>query len=293
MSALSVVVPSVNGLPWIEGCLQALSIQQPRVEAIVVEATGAAARELVRQRFPEVLLIERDGPVSVPELRAAGIAAASSQRVAVIEDHVFVRPGWAAALVAAHDAGADVAGGGVENLTTDRLRDWAAFFCEYAGAMAPLPNGEVDALPGMNVSYSRGAIEAMAPLLDEQRWETWIHPHLRRAGMRFVAAPGATVDHAKGFGVREFAGQRWYYSRAHAGERNAQLGPRRWLYAAGSPLLLPLLYVRLARAVIGKRRHLGRFAAATPLVLVYLAVWAAGEAVGYALGGGQSILRVR
>jgi hypothetical protein len=36
-----------------------------------------------------------------------------------------------------------------------------------------------------------------------------------------------------------------------------------------------------------------RFAAATPLLVFYLSAWAVGEAVGYALGGGRSILRVR
>ena len=35
------------------------------------------------------------------------------------------------------------------------------------------------------------------------------------------------------------------------------------------------------------------FLAATPLILLYLATWAAGEAVGYALGGGRSLLKVR
>jgi len=42
-----------------------------------------------------------------------------------------------------------------------------------------------------------------------------------------------------------------------------------------------------------KRRHRGRFLLATPLLLVYLAVYAAGEAVGYAFGGGQSLLKVK
>jgi hypothetical protein len=35
------------------------------------------------------------------------------------------------------------------------------------------------------------------------------------------------------------------------------------------------------------------FIFAAPLVLVYIAIWSAGEAVGYVAGGGDSILRVK
>ena len=50
---------------------------------------------------------------------------------------------------------------------------------------------------------------------------------------------------------------------------------------------------RVARNVLARRRHLAALARATPLILLYSAVWAGGEAIGYALGGGRSLLRVR
>jgi hypothetical protein len=56
---------------------------------------------------------------------------------------------------------------------------------------------------------------------------------------------------------------------------------------------VPLLYFRIARNVLGRHTHRRELLAATPLLLVYLAVWSSGEAVGYALGGGRSLLKVR
>ena len=76
--------------------------------------------------------------------------------------------------------------------------------------------------------------------------------------------------------------------------RNPELGARRFLYALGTPLLVPLLYWRMARNVFSRGR------AATPSSCsrrrsssLYVSVWAFGEAVGYLFGGGRSLLKVR
>jgi hypothetical protein len=145
----------------------------------------------------------------------------------------------------------------------------------------------------MNVSYDRNAIDAMDDLLREGRWETWLHPRLQSCGFELYSDRDAGLDHVKDFGFREFVSQRWHYARSHAGMLNAQLGRKRIVYVLGSPALVPLLYARIARSVLRKRRHRLRFLAASPLVLVYLSVWAAGEAAGYAFGGGRSLLKVK
>ena len=176
---------------------------------------------------------------------------------------------------------------------TERARDWAAFFCEYSAYLAPEPSGEVSDLPGMNVSYDRAALEAIDDLLHEGRWEGWLHARLRKRGFRFWSDPSATLGHAKDFGFLEFCSQRYHYSRSFAGARNADLGWKRALYAIGSPVLVPLIYARIVRNVRARGRHQRELAAATPLIVLYTAVWAFGEVVGYTLGGGRSLLKVR
>lgn len=290
---LSVVVASVNGRPYLLDCLDALARRAPGAEVVVADWTDEETRRQVRERWPDVVLLSFDEPMAVPELRAAGIFAARAPRVAVIEDHCNVLDGWADRIVAAHRDGRHVVGGPIRNEPHRRIRDWAAFLCEYSAFMEPSPVGAVDDLPGMNVSYDREALAAIDDLLREGRWESDLHPRLRERGFALWCEPGAVLAHAKDFGVREFLSQRYHYSRSYAGMRNASLGPRRWLYALGSPLLVPIMLRRIARNVLSRGVHRRELALASPLIVLYTVVWAAGEAIGYAAGGGRSLLRVR
>lgn len=290
---LSVVVASVNGLPYLADCLTALETRAPDAEIVVADWTDDATRETVRRRWPRVRLLSFDEPKTVPELRAAGIADTTSSYVAVIEDHCNVREGWADRIVELHRAGRPVVGGPVYNAATARSRDWAAFFCEYSASMAPAPVGEVETLVGMNVSYDRRALDAMRPLLEQGRWESDLHPHLQRSGLPLFADDAVALDHAKDFGFREFVSQRYHYSRSYAGMRLESLGAQRWVHLLGSPLLVPVLYARIAGNVFRRRVHRRELLKATPLIVLYLCVWSFGEAVGYAFGGGRSLLKVR
>ena len=290
---LSVVVASVNGMPYLGRCLEALHQRCPEAEVIVADWTDAETRKRVRTSWPSTRLLSFDEPMAVPELRAAGIMAARAPYVALIEDHCVVGEGWGKRLLAAHRRGYSVVGGPVRNGETRRIRDWAAFLCEYSGHMEPASSGVVSDLVGMNVSYDRKALAAIDDLVRESRWESWLHPRLRSRGFAFFCDRAAAIDHVKDFGVREFLSQRYHYSRSHAGMRNPELGGKRWVYLVGSPLLVPLMYRRIARNVWQRRGPIKEFLLATPLILLYLAVWAYGEAVGYALGGGRSLLRVR
>lgn len=290
---LSVVIASVNGLPYLERCLDALERNAPEAEVVLADATDEVTRAVVRERWPSVRLVHDELVTTVPGLRAAGIAVARAPFVAVIEDHCLVRAGWSERIVAWHAQGKSAVGGPVNNVVVGRIRDWAAFFCEYSAFLEPVPLGIAPALTGMNVSYDRTAIAAVQDLLDEGRWEGWLHERLRRRGLELWLDPALVIDHDKDFGFVEFAGQRYHYSRAHAGMRNPELGWKRVVYFVGSPLLVPLLYARTARNVRRAPALRRAFRRATPLILVYVAIWALGEAVGYAAGGGDSLARVR
>ena len=290
---LSVVVASVNGFPYLEKCLDALRRHAPGAEVVVADSTDPETRRRIREGWPDVQLHSFEEPTPVPKLRAAGMNAASGSYVAVIEDHCVVTDEWAAAIEHAHAEGHPVVGGPIRNAATDRIRDWAAFLCEYSEHMEPLRQGVAPSLAGMNASYSREAMDAIGEFLRRGLWETWLHPHLQAQGFELWCESRAVLLHDKGFGVGEFLGQRYHFARAYAGMRNPELGWKRAVYCLGTPLLIPLVYSRIARNVRRRRRHGAEFLKATPLITLYLVAWSAGEAVGYAAGGGKSILRVK
>lgn len=290
---LSVVVPSVYGFPYIGACIDALESRCPGAEIIVADSTDESTRSRISEGWPNVRLISFNRPTPIPQLRAAGIAAATAPIVAVIEDHCIVTDDWCSSILIAHSQGHLVVGGPVRNVATSRIRDWAAFLCEYSANTEPVSRGVVTSLPGMNVAYDRKAVEAIDGLLRRGVWETWLHRHLRAKGIELFREPAAVVEHAKGFGFFEFLGQRYHYSRAYAGLRNHELGWKRLIYFFGSPLLVPLVVCRILGNVRARRRYGRQLLLATPLILVYTGAYAAGEAVGYVLGGGDSLLRVK
>ena len=286
---LSVVVASANGLPYLEACLTSLRERCVEAEVIVADCTNEETRRRVREQFPSARLLSFDEPMTMPALRAAGIAAAHTPYVAVIEDPCVVTDGWSRRIVEAHRRGHSAVGGSIRQGATARARDWAAFFCEYSEYMEPAHAGSVRVLLGMNVSYDRRALGAVEELLRKGHWEFPVHARLRSLGFELYSDPAILIVHIKDYGFREFFSQCYDHSSSFARMRSADLGWRRVVYAAGSPLLVPYLYLRIARNVLERHRHRRELLLATPLIAVYLSVSAAGEMIGYVQGGRQSL----
>jgi hypothetical protein len=294
--AISVVVASVNGLPYPIACLEALEAQQGSVssEVIIADCTGSSTAAAIRERFPNVRILEFDEPKSVPWLRAVGIKAASGRLVAVTEDHCVPRPDWYERIVEVHGrTGWAAVGGGVEN-DQDRLVDWAVFFCEYHQHMSPVPFGPNDFIPGMNVAYDMDALEPLKDLFAEGLWENFLHDKMRAAGHVLGMDPSIVVGHRKHFTIPMFLAERFHYSRSFAGMRVADAPiSRRLAWAAASFALPPLLIARLTRNVVRRRQFMKEYAMAFPLVVLFSVMWAIGEFVGYLFGPGDSLLKVR
>jgi glycosyltransferase involved in cell wall biosynthesis len=294
---VSVVIASVNGEPSILECLQALVDQQTTVsyEVLVVDCCGEKLRSLIRRKFlqPEIQIIGCEQRLSIPRLRAIGMSKAKGKMVAVLEDHCNVAPGWFEAIVRAHQAGVSAVAGPVENGSADRVVDWAVFFCEYSPFMAPLIRGSTEHIPGNNVAYDQKLLHLMLPLLQAELWESFIHQKLKESGVRFFCDPEMIVYHKKSFRFSYFMKQRYHYSRSFAGMR-LTTSPwwKRLAYACSTPLLLPILSVRIAKTVKEKGCHTKEFVRSIPAIGMFLVSWAIGEAVGAMWGAGNSLVQV-
>jgi len=293
---ISVVIASINGRLYLERCLDALARQTGSVsaEVIVADCVGATVTDWVRSTHPDVTLIAFDEPKSVPELRAAGILVAEGEIIAITEDHCIPEPDWYETMSASHERHDDPAiGGAVDNAATDRVIDWAVFFCEYSNFISPVDDGIVHDLPGPNVSYKRDALLALEEKLREGYWETFLHWELESKGLHLRSDPTVRVLHKKDFEFSSFFKERFHYGRAFAGTRveYASLG-KRLFYLVFSPALPPILIRRIWLRVWKRRRHLGDFAKALPFILLFMVAWAGGEFTGYALGPGDSALQL-
>lgn len=296
--ALSVVIASVNGLPMIEDCLAALAPRQGggAHEVIVADSVGGETVRRVREEFPWVRVLAFSERQTIPQLRAAGLAASRGEVVAIIEDHCIAGPEWFGQMLEAHTSHPECVaiGGAVENGSRDRLVDWAVFFCEYSHAMLPISRGPARDITGNNASYKRRAFEGIdQDALTGGFWEFSLHGRLRARGDVFWQEPAILVYHKKRFGFGYFLSQRYHYSRYYTGSITAGAGiGRRVARGLMSLALPPLLLFRIAAQVVRKRRHLKEFALSSPILLVFTCAWAIGELVGCLAGPGRSLYAI-
>ena len=151
---ISVVVPSVNGMKDLEGCLVALEAQRADVdlELLVVDRLGDTVQAEIKQKFPKAILIPVPSGTTIPDMRARAFERATKMAVGVVEDHVIVPAGWARRMLdALEETGAAAVGGAIANAATRTLSERAAFVCEYHQLLPPIPAGEVGGLAGNNV----------------------------------------------------------------------------------------------------------------------------------------------
>lgn len=292
---LSVVVPSVNGLGDLVGCLQALMAEAESValEILVADRVGEALRREVANRFPGVQLLSAPVDTTIPDLRALAFDAATAPVVAVIEDHVIVPPGWARAHLDAHARGEPVVGGAVENAATERLVDWAAFLCEYHHLIPPLPAGPVPGITGNNTSYDRTLLLTYRETWREGRWEDHLHNAMRRDGITLTSHPEIRVGHKKHYSVGEYLSQRYLYSRAWAGARaSGTSAVARFVAGAARIALPPVLYLRIVRTIWQKGHHRRELVRSLPLLALFALGWALGEMVGFWRGPGTALAQV-
>lgn len=294
--ALSVVVPSVTGWSSLAACLDSLRHQQgvERVEVVVVDRLGPEIRGLVETRFQDVRVLAAPPNTTIPALRARGIHAAGAPVVGIIEDHIMVPPTWAAQMLRAHQEGAEVVGGSIENAATMRRSDWAAFLCEYHQCLNPGPAGASTWLPGNNVTYRRSVLERFASIIEQERWEDHLHQAMRAEGVTLERRPDIAVGHKLEITASAYAGQRYLYSRAYAAMRvGMRPAWKRWMYGVAALALPPVLLARIISAVWHSDRYRPQLLRSLPLFVPFVFAWSAGEVAGAWLGAGNALERVR
>jgi hypothetical protein len=264
---------------------------------IVIAAPSESAlhlNEAELEGFHGFSVVEVGPMTSTARARAAGVRAASAPVVAFVEDHAFPAKGWAEALIAAHRQPWAAVGPVIANANPRTLTSWVNFVIEYGHWLEPCPGGTGEHLPGHNGSYKRAVLldygTNLESMLDAESILQW---DLRAKGYELYLEPAAKTFHQNFSRVFPSASLRFNGGRLFAASR-ARHWPalRRLLYCAGAPLIP---FVRLRRIVLalrkpGRRRDL--LPRILPLLFAALAVDAAGEMVGYALGEGDAIRKL-
>ena len=220
---------------------------------------------------------------TIPEIRGAGLAAATGDWVLLTEDNCVARSDWVKRLCAGFEAEVAVVGGTMGNAHPDRPIDAGAYFAEYGyfGPSRSAPGGGASPfVTGANVAYSRSVAGDAAVWASAGDWEGVIHHRLAARGARFALVSDAMVDQNLHYQFGSFCVDRFEHASGYAKVRSEGWGTgKRLVMACATPLLPPFMTWRAWRNA--GRPNLGGFLKALPFTLAFFTAWATGEASGY------------
>jgi glycosyltransferase involved in cell wall biosynthesis len=282
---LSAVVISRDDERTIERAVRSVTEQECpfAFEVIVVASGGDRTAAIVRERFPDVLVVALEGPALPGVARNAGLALARGEYVTFPGSHVELLPGSLAARVAAHEAGHVMVAGSTVNGTRTPA-GWATYFLDHAGSLPGRPAGEVNGPPA-RCSYARELLAEVGGFPEDMRAgeDTVVNMELwRRGHLAYRCPQAAFIHHSPCRTVPALASHHFRRGRAYG--RIVVAGPQ-----AGVPMprrSAPLFALSFARSrwrdmnarisAWGTDAEQSRFRRVRPLVLLGLGAAAAG-----------------
>jgi hypothetical protein len=296
-----VIVTIVDGGETLERCLEALVRQEnpPGLEILVPYDDSVPHVSGLPQHFPTIVFLPM-GAVQTgrpthsaagqhelfDRRRATGLAAATGELIAILEDRGVPRANWARQAVDVHARLPHaVIGGAIEN-GRDCVLNWAVYFCDFGRYQLPFEEGSRDYVSDVNICYKRRALDSTRELWATRYHETTVHWALQRAGETLYIHPGMVVDQMRGtLRLQDLLHERLGWGRLFAYTRAREMTrPRRLMFGMLAPFLPVVLLIRIIRGQFIKRRTLGRLATAWPIVMALLIAWCFGEGAGYVTG---------
>src|SRR5215510_1914695 len=291
----SVVVIGYAPADLLARCLAALRAQHaecPDTEVLVVAHPTHQRTALapLKARFPEFEWLDASAEHNVARMRGLGIARSRGPVVALLEGDCLPQSDWLARLTQLTPSAA--VGGAVEPGAFRRALDWAAYFCEFARYMLPLPPAPTH-LPGANVAYRRASLPDPTRLEAEGFYETFVNAAIG-TGAALASDPTLIVRHERTWRAETVLATRFHHGRGFAALRvRGRPARQRLPYLALAMALPPILVARVLRETVRRRRLIGRAVRAMPWIVALSVGWSLGEFAGYLAGPGASLERWR
>jgi hypothetical protein len=140
-------------------------------------------------------------------------------------------------------------------------------------------------LTDCNVSYKRGALDAIAKLWHDEFHEPVVHGALRSRGSSLWLTASILVHQHREFSMGSAIRERFHFGRLFGATRVPRDDLKgRVVYALSCPILPGLLVARAVANVARKRRLRLELLRVLPNLIMLACVWASGELIGYLFG---------
>ncbi len=221
--------------------------------------------------------------------RAMGLHAATAPITILAEDHSFpVHDDWAERIVRHFDDAWAGVGPVVRNANPSTGASCATLLLEYGPFLGRRAPGPARYIAGHNCAYRTVLLTAYGDRLGEMLESEWrLQNELHAQGHRFLVDPAVQVAHmnysrvAPSLKLHHLAGRMFAASR-----RTGWTTPRRVAFALAAPLIFAKRFVQTVCEGLGPETR-GDLPRSIPPLGLYLAVSAAGEAMGYLFGTGD------
>jgi glycosyltransferase involved in cell wall biosynthesis len=164
-------------------------------EVIVAASGDDGTADVVRDAFPEVIVVDVPDPGLPGAARNAGLAVATGEIVSFPGSHVELPPGSLEARTRAHELGFSMVTGSIHNGRPTRP-GWAGYFLDHSTALPGRPSGELDAPPA-HCSYAREALLQAGGFPEDMRAgeDTVVNRALWRRGHRAYRSQEIVLTH--------------------------------------------------------------------------------------------------
>lgn len=291
---LSIILVAGDARSHAERALQSLLHQNiiHQMEIIIMDCSLPGLPTLAGSDHPRVCTLKVPPEEDYGTIRAQGVRMAQAPLVCLFEEHSFAMPGWAEAIIAAHEGPWSAVGGEEYSAVAGEGLTDAAYLEHCIRWMPPATRGEDDSLPTHNATYKRDVLLSygsdLAVFLTCLPLLFW---KLKEDGHRMFIEPDARYLHTYVARPKVLVNQ-VLWSRIFSSERAQRYdwsAAQRLLRLAVSPIL-PLL--RLARLgwFIARQRpdRLWIFLYMSPAILLVDVVSVFGETVGMLFGAGDT-----
>jgi glycosyltransferase involved in cell wall biosynthesis len=194
---LSAIVISRNDAGRIERVVRSVVEQEcPAPFEVIVVASGTdGTAGVVRERFPDVTVVELDGVALPGAARNAGVRVARGEFVSFPGSHVELPPGSLAARFAAHEAGHAMVSGTMLNGTRTPA-GWASYFLDHSSVLPGRPSGRL-AGPPAHCSYILDHLLSVGAFPEDMRTgeDTVVNRELARRAFRAYRASDVRLVH--------------------------------------------------------------------------------------------------
>jgi hypothetical protein len=225
--------------------------------------------------------------------RAEALRHASGRIIAFIEDHSYADPGWAEALIAAHEGPWAAVGYGFRNANPESYVARSSFFHDYGRFAVPIARGPAKFLPSNNVAYKRAALDALGPDLESVLAVDFnIHEALTERNLPLFLESKAIVAHESFSRIGDLGQASFHFCRLLAANRVRARHwslPRRVVYGTAAPVAAPMIKLARVTYSLRGRRPLWRdFVVSLPVMALIYGIAAVGESLGYLAGAAEA-----